>query len=421
MKATLFFLIALLSLGSVTAQEVNCGEKQKELSLLVSENKYKQATELLTVLRKKCPSQEESLYQVGIGILQHNVDAAINESKTTAINDLLKLYDQYDASFPSNKNGNSVHKAMLLYDNKMGTDAEIFTYLNKAFTKNKEQFNNPNALYIYFKMYNENFKSKKENITLEQLLDKFNEVLLQIEVTKGAFPKKAVECANASRACKFLIKEHLVPENLIAMAEKNFEANNQNIQWLETTANLLSDRCAASPIFGKIAAQLHQVKPTAKSAYHLGNHNLKSKNQKAAVTYFSESATLNTSPSEKAAIYFNLATMLATSDKEEAKKMVALAAENNPRNGAYYILLANLYVNSVTECGTSELEKKAIYQLATQTVQKAAQTEARLKSTADKMMTEYNKNSPTKSELDQIKKLGGKVKIGCWIKETVQF
>jgi hypothetical protein len=421
MKATLFFLLSLLSFGLVYSQEINCVEKQKELSLLVSENRYQEATDLLTLLRKKCSSQNEDIYKTGVVILQRNVEAASEPNKASTVSDLVKLLDQYDANFPDNKNGNLIIKAMLLYDTKKATDAEVFTILNKAFTKSREQFTHPNALYIYFKMYNENYKNKKDGISLEQLLEKFNDVLLQIEKTKVAYPQKATECINASRACKFLVKEFLVPENLIAMVEKNYEANNQNVAWLDNSANLLSAKSAASAIFGKVATQLHQLEPTAASAFHLANFNLKNKNQKAAHQYFKESATLNTNPTEKAAIYFNLATMLSSSDKEEARKLIQLAAENNPKNGAYFILLANMYVNSLTECTTTELEKKAIYQLATQSAQKAAQTESRLKKTAEQLITGYNASNLTNSELDQIKKLGGKVKIGCWINESVQF
>jgi tetratricopeptide (TPR) repeat protein len=270
-------------------------------------------------------------------------------------------------------------------------------------------------------LYHANFINKNEGFSLDQLLEKYNEVETVIDKNSIAFPKKAEDFKNAKRACKSLVKDNLTPENLIPMAEKKFEANSKNTEWLATTANLLSDKCASSPIFGKIATQLHQLQPSSKSAYHLGNYNLKNRNIKQAVDYFDQSATLSTDKSEKAKTYNTIATIIAATDKAAAKKMILSAIENEPKNGTSYLFLANLYSNSITECGTSPLVKKAIYLLANQTAQKAAEVEPRLKATADQLAKEYAKNSPTKTELEQIQKAGGKVIIGCWIEETVQF
>ena len=421
MKVTLFIFIYLLNLGGIYAQEVNCVEKQSALSEFVNQYKFKEASELLAVLRKKCPSQSEDLYLLGITILQNNIAVASETTKEAAVRDLLKLYDQYDANFPNNKNGNLVNKAMTLHDNKKGDDKEIYAILNKAFTSNPNQFTNPNALYIYFKLYHTNFKNKNTGFSLNQLLERYNEVTTVIDKNSISFPKKAEEFKNAQRACKSLVKEFLTPENLIPMAEKKFDANSKNTEWLATTANLLSDKCAAAPIFGKVAMQLHQLQPTSKSAYHLANYNLKNRNTKQAVDYFNQSATLATDKVEKAKMYYTIATIIAATDKAEARKMILAAIENEPKNGSSYLLLANLYSNSITECETSTLVKKAIYLLANQTAQKAAEAEPRFKSTADQLAKEYAKNAPTKTELEQIQKAGGKVTIGCWINETVQF
>lgn len=410
-----------MSLGFIHSQEINCFEKQKELSEFVAKNEYKQATELLLLLTKKCNKQSEEMYLLGIKTLQYNVDLATEASKEVAIKDLLKFYDSYDANFPYNTNGNLVNKAMLLFDNKLLNESEIFGFLDKAFALNQNQFSSANSLYIYFKLYTERFKSKKENITLKQLIEKYHNVVLIIQNKSVVYPEKEVEFTNANIACKSLIKEYLIPENLISMAEENFEANTDNIKWLETTANILSDKCASSFIFGKIAARLNHINPTSKSAFHLGNYNLKNRGIVKAVEYFKQSANLASDKNEKARIYFTVATVISATDKAEARKMIFLAMENDTKNGSFYLFLSNLYANSINECGTLEIVKKAIYNLANQTAQKAAEIEPRLKSSANQLAIEYAKNNPTKLELEQIQKSGGKVAIGCWINETVEF
>ena len=166
---------------------------------------------------------------------------------------------------------------------------------------------------------------------------------------------------------------------------------------------------------------LHQLQPSPKSAYHLGNYNLKNRNTKQAVEYFEESAMLSTDKTEKAKTYYTIATIIAGSDKATARKMILSAIENESKSAESYMLLANLYSNSISECGATTIQKKAIYYLANQAAQKAVEAEPRLKATADQLAKEYSKINPTKTELDQIQKAGGKVTIGCWINETVQL
>ncbi len=421
MKSTIVFLVCLMSLGWASAQEMNCVEKQKEFSDVVAKQNYKQANELLSVLRKKCPAQSEDMYLAGILTLQYNVDMASESNKEAAVRDLLKFYDQYDINFPNNKNGNTVNKAMALYNSKTGDNKEIYALLNRAFTANKNQFTDSNALYTYFMMYVDAYKNKTQTITFDQLMDKYAEVVSVIESNKATFPKKMSEYQNLERANSSLVKELMTPENVIATAEKGFEANSKNAAWLLNTANLLSEKAPTAPIFGKVATQLHQIQPSSRSAYHLANYSLKNRNTKQAIEYFAQSASLATDASEKAKTYYTAALIVAGSDKGQAKKFITSAIENDATSGSYYLFLATLYTNSVDECGATSLDKKAIYQLANQTAQKAAKAEPRLKPTAEQFANQYTKNSPTKQELDQLNKMGGKVTIGCWINETVQF
>lgn len=421
MKATLFFLVCLMGFGYAGAQEVNCVEKQKELAQFVKDGKYKQASELLPLLRKKCTAPGEEFYQLGITTLKYNADMATADGKEQAIRELMKFYDQYDASFPKNKNGNTVKKAMLLYSHKIGTEQEVYVLLDKAFTSNPSQFTEGNPLFVYFKMYAENYTNKKGNISLEQLLSKYNDIQVAIETNRASNPDKVLEFNNAAQAAKGLMKKILDPESVIPVAEKNFEANKQNTEWLSAMASLLADKSAGTAIFGKIATQLNELKPNSQSAYYLGSYHLKNKNTSQAIAYFDKAAELAERPFEKAKIYYNTASMIANSDKALAKKMLKLAMQNNPKNGSYYILLASMYANSVEECSQTKLEQKAIYQLAGRTAELAGVVEPRMKATAAQYMAEYGKNSPTKAELDEIKKSGGKVKVGCWIEETVSF
>jgi tetratricopeptide (TPR) repeat protein len=419
MKTLFSLVLILISCGIVFSQEIDCDNKQKQLSSAITNSDFAKANEILSETRLKCATKSEVFYLLGIEVLKYNVELAADDKKEAAVLDLVKFYDQYDKNFPDNKNGNLINKATVLYEAKISKENDAYLSFDKAFAKDKFQFKNPNALYTYFSLFKDKYNDKNNNISFSQLLTKYSEVLTVVEKNRNEFPDKEVEFNNAYLAINSLVKNDLTKENVVAYAESNYPSYKENVAWLESTANLLSQKAANSPIFGTIANQLHSLNPTDKSAYHLGNFNLKTRNQSKAVEYFNQSATLSSNKLEKAKTYYTLANILSMTDKSKSKEALKLAMENNPSNGEYYVFLSSLYSNAANECGTTSIEKKAIYQLAKTTINKAAQVEPKFKTTADQFSKKFE--SPTSQELSSIKKNGNRVAIGCWINETVQF
>ena len=419
MKTLFSLVLFLISCETIFSQEIDCDNKQKQLSSAITDSDFAKANQILSETRLKCATKSEAFYLLGIEVLKYNIELAAEDKKEVAVLDLVKFYDQYDKNFPDNKNGNLINKAMVLYESKISKENDAYQSFDKAFVKDKFQFKNPNALFTYFSLFKEKYNDKKNNISFDQLLGKYSEVLSVVEKNRKEFPEKEVEFNNAFLAINSLVKDDLSKDKVVAYAESNFASNKENTGWLESTANLLSQNAANSPIFGTVANQLHSINPTEKSAYHLGNFNLKTRNQGKAVDYFNQSASLSTDKLEKARTYYTLANILSATDKAKSKEALKLAIDNNPSNGEYYVFLSSLYSNAATECGTTSIEKKAIYQLAKTTINKAAQVEPKFKATADQFSKKLE--APTSQELSAIKKNGNKVVIGCWINETVQF
>jgi tetratricopeptide (TPR) repeat protein len=210
-----------------------------------------------------------------------------------------------------------------------------------------------------------------------------------------------------------LMKDFLVCENIVSHAKNNFQNKTNDVYWLQSVAKMLSVSCKNAPIFESIATELHTRKPSAKSAYYLATYNLNTAKQDKAIEFFSESVKLESDKMTKATTAYTIASILSTTDKEKSKEMVLTAIENNPTNGRYYIFLGNLYANAVSECGTNDLEKNAIYKLASDTVLKAILVEPRLKGTSEELSKSYlQKIITTKANTKSVK-------IGCWINQTV--
>lgn len=416
MKTKLLLLFVIVFSSFANAQEAKCGEKEIQLNKYLADSENKKALELWEDIKVSCPSFSEKIYILGNRVLQYQIEIADAKDKESKVNDLIRLYDQFDKYFPNNKNGNYEKRALALLKNKVGKPEDLIFYLNQAFEKEKETFFNSQAIYTYFEMYFTHYKEHKSVISLNEFLDKYCAVSSLISENSKKFPFKKEEYNRVSLGIDLLMQNVITKENIISYSQKKLEDNNSDFTWLEATSKSLSVLCKNNPVFGSVAAKLDEVKPSSSSAYYLATYNLNIGNQDKAIEFFKKSAELATDSLEKATIYYSIATILSNSDKAIAEKMVLNALASNPNNGRYYIFLANLYANSVNDCGTNQNERNAIFKLASNTALKAVEVEPRLKLTADSMSAEYLK----KVLVDTDSKVKT-VKIGCWIQQTIKF
>ena len=420
MKTKFFLIVTCIIFNFAFSQKDNCVLKEKELTEAIDLKDYNKANELVEVLKVKCPNASESFYLNGIIALEYKVDAANEDKKQSAVNELIKLYDLYDKNFPNNKNGNQLNKAILIFNTNPGNTSEIYNLLDSAFNKDKFSFSNPNILYQYFSLFVDKYKSNE--VTFDSLIEKYGEVNQVVSKNEIQFPERKVELSNAKMAIKSLAYYNFNKVKIAEYIETNFEKQKENISWLYSCVGLLSEKNTNPPILGKVAEQLYAIDPSSKSAYYLANVRYYNRDQVAALKLYEEAAILCQDNLEKASIYYNIAKIVALSDKPKAKENIKSAILNDQSNGKYNLFFATLYVNSVSECSTSNEQRFAIYQLAKQELKKAAEKEPKLQPTVNQMIENYNKNNnPTKDDLEKIKKMGNRVKVSCWINETVQF
>lgn len=416
MKNTfLYFATFLFTLASF-AQNDKCAQKEEEFGKIVQDREYAKAYELMPEILSTCPAHSEKMYVLATQVLQYNIESSDADKVEFKVLELIKLLDAYDKNFPENTNGNFQRKALALYDNKIGTDQEIYDLLDKSFNFQRETFTNSQLLYIYLKTYFQLSKEDKSAITNDDLIGKYISVTELANYNASKFPPTAPEYNRVLIASKSLFSGVLTCENLTSFSQKGFEKNSDNISWLESTALAFSEKCKSVPVFEKIGLQLHKLNPSAQSAYYLGDFYLNTSKQERAIEYFNQSVSLSKNPTDKAKNAYVLATILANSNKSKAKEMIDICIQNDNKNGKYYVFLANLYATSVSKCSANETEKKAIYKLASDTVLKAAIANKTLQSLSEKMSADFLK----KAALDKNTKKK-EVKLNCWINETVQL
>lgn len=414
MKTKLFTIVFVIIGFFTNAQENICAEKEKQFREFLTNKDFSNANLLWLEVREKCATYNEKIYILGSEILTYNIEMASAETKEAMVRDLLKMYKKYDAVFPNNTNGNAEKSAMALHFNRVGTNEEIYVFLDNAFKNQPQTFTNPEANYLYFKLFFDKFQEGKSSISQEDVIEKYNSVNGLIFNNGRKFPAEVATYNRASSAAKALVNNLLTCTNLTPYFEKNFEKNKEDVSWLLASANTLSEKCKTSKMFETIALQLDKLNPTSESAFFLAEFYHNTRNQTKALENFDKSMQMAKPGLDKSQKAYTIATILSTSDKLKAKQMVQLAIENEPKNGKYYLFLANLYANSLNDCATTEDQQSAIYKLAANVAANAGKIETRLKQTADKSAEQYLKKVDKKFK-------GKSVKINCWINETVQL
>lgn len=448
MKFRLVLILFFTTLFSAYAQNEECLEKLSIFTESAKIKNYDAAYEPWMFVRKTCPKLNNAIYVYGEKILKYKISKASVEEKTTYTNDLISLYKESIINMPNKfpVGKTEAKMAQLMYDNKIGTTENQFEAFDNAFKKDSKTFTNPKSLYTYFKLMvvlydnktkdfqqlvdlyttvtdkvedeENNYSTKKDAILLKEengtitskdkkKLKSYNSYLIAYSQISGGIDKDLGDRANCDK--------------LVPLFEKNFEANKENATWLKNAASRLAGKdCDDDPLFVKLVETFHNIDPSANSAYYLGRLNEKKKAYAEAEKYYNESANLYTEGVEKAKIYYRLAVM---SKKRGAKSKSYNYARKTlsaqPSFGKAYLLISGLYASSANTCGTSQFDKRAVYWLAANTADKAANADSSLKKSAAKTAANYRAKAPSKEMIFSEGKAGQKIAIGCWINKSV--
>jgi hypothetical protein len=419
MKA-IIFILGILFITNSNAQKFDCSSNIKTYQELFKEKKTGESYDSWNEVRKNCPKESEDIYKDGIQILQYRIETATSEDKEKSVRDLMKLYDQYNKNFPTAVPDFEVQKAMALVDNQIDAKEEIFTLLDNGFAKASQNVTSAKAIYTYFSMYSERFNAGDKKITPNAVLEKYAMVSTLLNQLKVSNVNNS-DYKTAQNAIDNLIKDIATCENLADFYNKNFEANKDNTDWITSALVSLSGKCSSKPIFLTLAEKLYAIQQNAQSANFVALGYIRQRKFPEAIKFYNEAAGLQANPIEKAQIYYTLATGLLASDLPKSKEYLNKALAADPKLGKAYLFLAQQYVNGSKDCGQTDFEKKAVFYLASQTVQKAGAADPRLKPTADKMAEDYNSKSLTATEISKAKMNGKSLTIGCWINETISF
>jgi len=443
-KLTILFAV-LIGLININAQNsaADCAEKLSIFNELCKSKDFAGAYEPWAYSRKNCASFHEAIYIRGEQILNYRIEnAKSEEDKIKEVRDLIAMFDEYDANFPTNGRCNGVKKALALYDNNAGTPAEVYNHCHTAYKTDKANFTNPKALYLYFELYVNDFEAGRNNIVLQSVFDKYDEIsdkldeeakvlsdaldeLIQKEDTAPLSDREtrnknnhiinieAFETVRSSMDGKISLLATC--DRLVPFLNSQFEAKKGDSEWLRRAAERLDRKgCASDLLFSKISETLHTLSPTAESAYNLGVVSYSKKNITKALEYFNQSASLQKDNNKKANIYYTIArNIYGSSNKSQARSYAEKALQVKPSFGEAYVFIANLYANSANEAASDPFDKRAIYWLAAQTARRAGTTAGNSAAAA------YERLAPTRAEIFSTGKQGQQICFKGWVGKCV--
>lgn len=450
MKKWLTLTLAVVALTSqnVKAQAADCAEKLSVFAELAKVKNYQEAFEHLAYLRKNCPDFHNAIYLYGEPTLSFMIDNAKSPSeKEGHVRDLMLLFDEFDKFFPNNGRDNKSKKALALFDNNVGTKDEVYNLLDQAFKSDRENFTNARAMYVLFEIFVDNYEKGGKGIELQQVFDKYDQIsdkleeetnklteakdeLLQLEETqeltakqRSAFNRLEINLeAYQTIATSMDAKISLLStcDRLIPFFTKSFEDKKADEEWLRRAADRLNRKgCSTDPLFQKISEALHKINPTANSAYNLGVAALNAKNTSKALEYFNQAAELHKDNNKKADVYYTIATMHGMNNKVQARANAERALSAKPSYGKAYLFIAQLYANSVNDCGNTPFEKRSVNWLAAQTARRAGQVDSSLKATAEQQASAYEQRAPSRTDIFQENMAGQTIQFRCWIGKSV--
>jgi uncharacterized protein (UPF0297 family) len=418
----LFLTIVLLIQSIGNAQKIDCSKQTKEYQEFLTVENFVDAKSPWEFVAKNCPKQSAEMYTDGIKIFQYGVDYAIaGEEKEKSIRELMKVYDQFYKFFPENSQDFEIKKAMLLVDNGIDSKDEIFMLFENGFAKASDKVTEGNTIFSYFKSYNEKYKSGDKKMTIGNYIEKYNQLNQLLNNLLVSNPNQSDEYKATIKSLKSISRDVVTCENLSEYFEKNIESNAENQPWLESGLELLKDKCSNKPIFLALAERNYNLKKSVKSADYFAFASLRNRKFEDAKKYYEESAALEENPTEKAQKYYYIGTNLYNNNLPKIKEYLNKSIAIDPKNTKAYVFLAETYANSAERCGKNDFDKKAIYFLAAQTLNKAVINDPKSAKIVERNVAKYNSKSPTRDEMSKGKWFGKTYTIGCDINETIEF
>lgn len=393
----------------------------------------------------ECPKVSLATYQYAVRMFEYFIN---EKNDTSKVKDLIETWQLRLEHFPNRTSEGEVLMtiAQLEFDYNIGTKESQFKSFDTAFKKDPENFTSGKSLYTYFSLAVDLFNEGKKE--LQEIFDLYDIVIGKIDVEKNKLAqnltalmeKSETEGLDDREKRNMDVYENNLEvystvetsvegklgqladcENLIPFYEKDFEAKKSDINWLKAASNFLDSKECDSDLSAKLAVRLHELEPSSTSAYLLGRRAEAEGKSSQALKYFNEAANLEQDNTKKSRIFYSIAENYRKSGRyADARTYYNRMLQVRPSAGIAYYKIGTMYAESTDNCGNTVFEKRAIYWLAADMMDKAASVDGSLAKNARAAAESYRQRAPQKNDIFVEGKAGETITFNCWVGGSVK-
>ncbi len=366
-----------------------------------------------------CPQSQKSLYINGVKIYKalakKEKDAAV---KATYLDTMFTIYDQRIEMF--GQRGMVLgQRGQAMLSTKQDKE-KTFKVLNEAIELTGNKTQSGTLVAMMFTVINLEKAGKK---TKEEVVGMFEKTMAICAANKEG--KSVARYAKATEKINNIVSPYLDCTVLVPLAEKNFEANKENLDWLKNNVRLLrKNKCyeseAGAVIYGKVAEAFFAKEPSASGAAGIATIYLGKKDYTKAIEWFEKSVGMSETDDEKADYTFSIAKAYSYRRSYSQARSSALKAAGLKKGwGEPYMLIGDCYAQSSKTCDDGELGRYGVYWVAIDKYKKAKSIDGSVASAANKKIASISSHYPaTKDVFFYGKKSGDAYTVKCWINES---
>ena len=404
--------------GATPADSITCIQSLVYKDYL--KNDLALAMSLWKVAYKTCPQAQKSLYINGVkmyyDLAKKEADATV---KKAYIDTMFAIFDQRIEMF-GQKGMVLGLKGQKMLSTKQ--DKELaFSTLNEALALTGDKTQSGTLVATMFAIINLEKAGKK---TKEEVVLMFEKTTAICTINKDN-KRGGARYVKAAEKIQNVTSPYLDCTVSVPLADKNFEANKANVDWLRTTIKLLQkNKCYSTDegavIYGKVAEAFFAKEPSASGAAGIATIHLSKKDYTSAIEWFQKAVDMSETDDEKAEYTMSIAKAHSYNKSYSNARTFALkAAALKSGWGEPYLLIGVCYAQSYSTCDDGELGRYGVYWAAVDQYKKAKAVDASVAGVANKKIASISSRYPaTKDVFFYGKKAGDSYTVGCWINES---
>lgn len=215
-------------------------------------------------------------------------------------------------------------------------------------------------------------------------------------------------------------------EALINIFTPQFAAKSSDVEFIKSMLRKLRQaKCDESDLVEKATIRLYELEPSAEAAFNMARGYVKKDDLEMAKKYYEQAISQEKDPKLLATYYYERGLLLYIKQNayQEAREMARKAIALDPDLCDAYMLIGDIYVAASRSFDETNLEKQAIFWLATDYYNKARRGDDCAADAATKA-SDYRKYFPNKEDafMEGLKD-GQSYRVQGWINEstTVRF